>query len=78
MTLNDLKVGDIGNVTFIDETSNLYQRFIDIGIIKGTKIECVLKSPFGNPKAYLIRGAIIAIRDSDAKRIGITKEVREC
>lgn len=78
MTLNDLKVGDMANVTFIDEKSNLYQRFIDIGIIKGTKIECVLKSPFGDPKAYLIRGAVIAIRDGDAKRIGVTQEVIKC
>lgn len=78
MTLNNLNVGEVANVVFIDENSNLYQRFIDIGIIKGTKIECVLKSPFNDPKAYLIRGAIIAIRNCDAEKIIVTKEVRKC
>ena len=75
MTLKDLNVGDIAKVTLIDEKSNLYQRFMEIGIINGTKIECVLKSPFGDPKAYLIRGTLIAIRECDAVGIGVTKEV---
>ncbi len=78
MTLDNLNVGEVANVVYIDENANLYQRFIDIGIIKGTKIECVLKSPFNDPKAYLIRGAIIAIRNCDAEKINITKEVRKC
>ena len=78
MTLNDLKVGDIAKVVFVDGNSSLYQRFIDIGIINGTKIECVLKSPFGDPKAYLIRGTIIAIRNCDAQGITVLKEVCAC
>ena len=78
MTLNNLKIGDVATVTYVDETSNLYQRFIDMGIINGTKIECVLKSPFGDPKAYLIRGTIMVIRDCDASKISITKEVMPC
>ena len=77
MTLKDLNVGDIAKVTLIDEKSNLYQRFMEIGIINGTKIECVLKSPFGDPKAYLIRGTLIAIRECDAVGIGVTKEVTQ-
>ena len=51
MNLNDLKVGEIAKVICIDKNSNLYQRFIDIGIIDGTKIECLFESPFKDPKA---------------------------
>lgn len=62
-----------GVVASIDNSSNLYQRLLDIGAINGTLVECVLKSPCGDPKAYLIRGAVIAIRDEDAECISIDR-----
>lgn len=71
MTLDLLNVGEKARVFEIDESSNLYRRFLDIGITKNSKIECMLISPWNNPKAYLIRGAIIAIRNEDAKAIQI-------
>ena len=45
------------------------RRMIDLGIVEGTKIECVGRSPSGDPSAYMIRGAVIAIRKRDAKNI---------
>jgi ferrous iron transport protein A len=47
------------------------RRFYDIGCTKGAKIHLVGVSPFGNPRAYAICGAVIAIRDEDAKYIRI-------
>ncbi len=73
MTLNELNVGEICKVISIDSSSNLFQRFIDIGIVNGTKIECVLESPFKNPKAYFVRGTTIAIRDEDAIMIEVLR-----
>ena len=51
--------------------TEMKQRFIDIGIIDGTKVECALVSPGKDPKAYVIKGALIAIRNEDAKFIEI-------
>ncbi len=76
MTLDELKMGKSAVVLSIDKNSDLYQRFIDIGIIENTMIECVLKSPSNNPKAYLIRGAVIAIRNEDARAIKIIEEAK--
>ena len=45
------------------------------GIIEGTKVECILISPGKNPKAYMIKGAVIAIRNEDAKFIKIERGV---
>ena len=42
-----------------------------MGLIPGTKVDCVLVSPAKNPKAYMIRGAVIAIRNEDAFDIEI-------
>ena len=74
MTLDMLEVGEIGEVIDIEKSSSLYQRFLDIGIIKNTKLECVMRSFGDDPKAYLIRGTTIAIRNDDAKAIKIIKE----
>lgn len=69
--LNELKTGDEAVIAQMPENN---RRLMDIGLIKGTTVKCVLKSPLGNPAAYKIRGAVIAIRDEDAKNIEV--EVR--
>ena len=71
MYLSDMKVGDKGIVKKIDASENIKRRLLDIGLINGTTIECVLKSPFNDPVAYLIRGAIIAIRKNDCNKIEV-------
>ena len=48
---------------------SIRRRLLDIGLVKDTKIECVGKSPAGDPAAFLIRGAVIAIRSEDMKDI---------
>ncbi|MBQ4109499.1 MAG: ferrous iron transport protein A [Clostridia bacterium] len=45
------------------------RRFFDLGIIKNTKIETLMKSPSGDPTAYFIRGAVMALRREDAEKI---------
>ena len=73
MTLNELDIYEKAVVKNINENSEMLQRFIDIGIAEGTKIECMLLSPSKNPKAYMIKGAVIAIRNEDAKYINIER-----
>lgn len=64
--MSDIKVGEIGSVVRIDISGSMKRRFTDIGLIENTVVECVGHSPHGDPKAFLIRGAVIAIRDSDS------------
>ncbi len=45
------------------------RRLNDIGLIPGTRVECLGRSPGGDPSAYLIRGAVIALRRSDSQNI---------
>ena len=42
------------------------RRFLDLGIIKGTPITPILKSPSGDPTAFQVRGTLIALRMEDA------------
>ncbi len=68
-SLADLNVGEICTIEKISNCGNMQRRFIDIGLIEGTTVECVGESPAKNPKAYLIRGAVIAIRLEDCNGI---------
>jgi DtxR family Mn-dependent transcriptional regulator len=49
------------------------RRFLDLGILPGTKITAEFNSPSGNPVAYKIRGATIALRESQAKLIKVKR-----
>ncbi|MBQ9314009.1 MAG: ferrous iron transport protein A [Clostridia bacterium] len=71
MKLSEIKLGEEVCVTKISKESSITRRLLDIGLIPGTKVECVLVSPMKNPKAYMIRGAVIAIRNEDAADIEI-------
>ncbi len=71
MFLCDMKVGDKAIVKKVQTNDSIKRRLLDIGLIEGTKIECLLKSPLNDPTAYLIRGAIIAIRKDDCKDIEV-------
>jgi DtxR family Mn-dependent transcriptional regulator len=45
------------------------RRLLDLGVVPGTRIRCEFPSPFGSPRSYNIRGALIALRDHQADRI---------
>ncbi len=70
-TLTSLGEGESGIVQYIRPESPLRRRLLDIGIVCGTKVQCLQKSVFGDPKAYLIRDTVIAIRNEDAGYIVI-------
>ncbi len=69
--LSDLKKGDKAIIKDIQLEGAMKRRLLDIGLIKDSKIECALESPFKDPKAYWIRGTLIAIRNNDASKIFI-------
>lgn len=45
------------------------RRLLDLGLIEDTVIEVLQKSPFGDPIAYSIRGAVIALRSEITSKI---------
>lgn len=50
------------------------RRLLDLGFVKGSKIKIDLISPYGNPKAYLIRETSIALRNDQARHILIKRK----
>lgn len=68
-TLAMLETGSSARVQTLQLDSVIRRRLQDIGLIENTLVQCVQKSPSGNPVAYRIRGAIIALRLQDAEKI---------
>jgi len=71
MNLNELPLNTIGTIDKLNCNGNIKRRLLDLGLIKGTKIIPVFKSPSGDPVAYEIRKTLIAIRKEDSKLINI-------
>jgi len=67
--LNEMQVGDCAVVHELQNPPVMRRRLQDLGLIENTVVECVGKAPGGELCAYLIRGAVIAIRATDAKEV---------
>ncbi|HAJ37185.1 MAG TPA: ferrous iron transport protein A [Chloroflexi bacterium] len=50
------------------------RRMMDLGILPGAAIEVALENPLGDPTAYRVRGAVIALRREQAQQIQIEIE----
>lgn len=68
-TLNQLEIGAQAKIKALHTEGAMKRRFLDIGLIQNSNVKCVLESPLGDPKAYEIRGTLIAIREEDAATI---------
>jgi len=67
--LNHLEEGQSACVRALTLHGAIRRRLQDIGLIQGTKVKCLRKSPLGDPVAYSVCGAVIAIRTVDASRV---------
>lgn len=75
LTLNRIRVGESAVVTDISRTCQGVQRrrLQDLGVVPGTLVTAELASASGDPVAYGIRGALIALRDDQASWIHVRR-----
>ncbi len=69
LCLNDMAVGEHAVISSLQSTGSMRRRLLDIGLIENTSVECLGRSPGGDPSAFFIRGAVIAIRSEDCANI---------
>ena len=70
-TLDKLPLNSYGKIISVNCLPNIKRRLLDLGLISGTKIKAILKSPVGDPVAYEVRGSTIAIRKEDSRLIDV-------
>lgn len=69
ISLSDLPVGSSATVRSILAEGINRRRMMDLGLVPGTRVEALRVSPAGDPKAFRIRGAVIALRREEAEKI---------
>ncbi len=71
--LSTLELGQTARVTGISALCRGLERrrLLDLGVVPGTVIEAELTSPSGDPTAYRVRGALVALRREQSALIHI-------
>ena len=69
--LHELTVGDCAVVLELRNEPLMRRRLQDLGLVENTVVECIGKAPGGELCAYLIRGAVIAIRAIDSQKVRV-------
>lgn len=70
-TLADLSPGQQAMVVQVNDPGPAGRRLLDLGLVPGTRVASLRRSPLGDPTAYAIRGAVIALRRDTARQIAI-------
>ena len=76
LRLSALREGESAYVTEVSAGPAMDRRLTDLGLVRGTRVTCVLRSPADDPCAYLIRGALIALRRSDADGVVLERQAQ--
>lgn len=69
VSLDNVPLGRTVKIKALTSSGPIRRRLLDIGLIEGTLLKCLHKSPLGDPIAYLVRGAVIALRSEDSSNI---------
>ena len=66
MTLADLQINECAVIKFV---GNLKPRLLEMGLIPGTSVRFIKRTPFGGPIEVKVRDFYLSIRLDDAKSI---------
>ena len=69
VALSALRPGESGVVQEMHGAGPLRRRLRDLGLIEGAEVLCLGRSPGGDPAAYRVCGAVLALRDRDSGQI---------
>ena len=73
-SLDKLPLGVTGIVYRVNCNENVKNRIFDFGIMENSPVIPLFTSPFGDPSAYLVKNAVVALRNNDCKDIIVTPE----
>lgn len=71
LDLSRLAPGERARVLGVTSQGAMRRRLQELGLLAGAWVECLGKSPLGDPAAYRVRGAVIALRRDDARAVTV-------
>ena len=69
--LSRLPLGESARVTALGGDGGLRRRLLDLGLVPGTEVRCLGESPGGGPRAYGLRGTVLALRGSESEEVEV-------
>jgi len=72
-TLADAPLGATLRITAIHNQGAERRRIYDLGLTPGTLVQVESRSPLGDPTAYRVRDALIALRSEQARQIAVVR-----
>lgn len=73
--LSDIGKGSSARIVAIEGKDDIRRRLMELGMVEGTQVRCILMSGGGSMRAYSVRGSVIGLRRRDAAGI-IVDEVK--
>lgn len=74
MKLSELKTGEKGIIVKVLGHGGFRKRIVEMGFIKGKKVEVLLNAPLQDPVKYKIMGYEVSLRHSEADLIEVVSE----
>jgi len=72
--LCSMKIGGCGTVVGVDGEPGLRRRLMEMGLCRGTRVQIVRRSPFGDPIELCVRGYHLSLRNDQAKCVAVAEE----
>lgn len=73
LPLCNINPGDIVRIEFLGNEELMAGRLRDLGFEVGSVVSCVMQRPKRNIAAYLVRNAVIALREEDSRLIFVAE-----
>ena len=71
VSLRQLPVGESARIRALGGDGGLQRRLLDLGMTPGTEIRCLGESPADGPRAYGLRGTVLALRGSESEQVEV-------
>ena len=72
-TLDQLAQGDEATVREVRGKGPFRRRLLELGLVPGTLVSRTGQAPLGDPLTYLVRGAVLGLRRSEAALIVLNR-----
>lgn len=72
--LDEIRVGCACTVDGVAGDAALRRRLMEMGLCRGTRVEVVRRSPFGDPIELKLRGYCLSLRGEQARHVSVVPE----
>ena len=72
-SLSELPLGQKGKIQEIKINGAMRRRLLEMGFHAGETVKCMYIAPQGSPIAFLVKGALVALRRNDCRLVSVTQ-----